>query len=86
MFQACLDKKVQLDHFKSACIVMLKKSGKSDYTSPLSYRPIALLNTLRKVLKAVISNRIKFTTETYDLLSDTQYRARINRAIETALQ
>jgi len=66
--------------------VMLKKPGKSDYTSPSSYRPIALLNTLRKFLKAVISNRIKFTAETYDLLLDTQYRARTNRAIETALQ
>ena len=86
MFQAYLDKRVQPDHFKSACTVMLKKPGKSDYTSPSSYRLIALLNTLRKVLEAVISNRIKFTAETYDLLPDTQYGARTNRAIETALQ
>jgi len=65
---------------------MLKKPEKSDYTNPSAYRSIALLNTLGKVLEAVISNRIKFITERYDLLSDTQYGARTNRATETALQ
>ena len=65
---------------------MLKKLGKSDYINPSAYRPIALLNTLEKVLEAVISNRIKFIAETHDLLPDTQYGARTNRATETALQ
>ena len=65
---------------------MLKKLGKSDYTNLLAYRPIALLNNLEKVLKAVISNRIKFITNAHDLLLDTQYEARTNRATETALQ
>ena len=65
---------------------MLKKLGKSDHTNPSAYRPIALLNTLEKVLEAVISSRIKFIAETHDLLSDTQYGARTNRATETALQ
>jgi hypothetical protein len=50
---------------------MLKKLGKSDYINLLVYRLITLLNTLRKVLKAVILNRIKFITKTYDLLLDT---------------
>jgi len=86
LFQACLDQGVQPDHFKNACTVMLKKPGKSDYTNPSAYRPIALLNTLGKVLEAVISNRIKFIAETHDLLPDTQYGARTNRATETALQ
>ena len=65
---------------------MLKKPGKSDYSSPSAYRPIALLNTLEKTLETVISNRIKFIAERYNLLLDTQYGARTNRAIETALQ
>jgi retron-type reverse transcriptase len=65
---------------------MLKKPGKSDYFNPGAYRPIALLNTLGKTLKAVMSNQIKHIAETYDLLSDTQYGARTERATETALQ
>jgi hypothetical protein len=51
--------------------MMLKKLGKSDYTNLLAYRPIALLNTLGKVLEAIILNRIKFITKTHDLLLDT---------------
>ena len=86
LFQACLDQGVQPDHFKNACTVILKKLGKSDYTNLSAYRPIALLNTLEKVLEAIISNRIKFIAEAHDLLSDTQYKARTNRATETALQ
>ena len=65
---------------------MLKKLGKSYYTNLLAYRPIALLNTLEKVLEAIILNRIKFITEAHHLLSHTQYRAHTNRATETALQ
>jgi hypothetical protein len=65
---------------------MLKKLGKSNYTNLLAYRLIALLNTLEKVLKAVILNRIKFIIKTHNLLLDTQYRVYTNQAIETALQ
>jgi hypothetical protein len=50
---------------------MLKKLEKSDYTKLLIYRLITLLNTLEKVLKAVILNRIKFIIKTYNLLLDT---------------
>jgi hypothetical protein len=64
---------------------MLKKPGKGDYSNPSAYRPIALLNTLGKILEAVISNRIKYIAESYDLLSDLQYGARLKRIIKTAL-
>jgi hypothetical protein len=64
---------------------MLKKLGKSNYTNLSAYRLIALLNTLGKLLKAVILNRIKFIIKIYNLLPDTQYRVYTNRAIETAL-
>ena len=66
--------------------MILKKLEKSDNSSPSAYRPIALLNTLEKTLEIVISNRIKFIAERYDLLLDTQYGARTNRATEIALQ
>ncbi len=35
---------------------MLKKLNKKDYLNPLMYRLITLLNTLEKILKAVIFN------------------------------
>lgn len=86
LFQACLTHGVQPAHFKTARTVMLKKPGKEDYSNPSAYRPIALLNTLGKILESVISNRIKYFAESYELLPDSQYGARPLRATETALQ
>lgn len=50
---------------------MLKKLRKNDYTCSLTYRSITLLNTLEKVLKVVISNRIRFIVKANNLLLDT---------------
>ena len=58
LFQACLDQGIQLDNFKSAITIILRKTNKENYTDPSSYRLIALFNTLRKALKAIILNYI----------------------------
>ena len=50
---------------------MLKKPRKSDYINPGAYRLIALFNTLRKILEAVILNQIKYIAKAYDLFSNT---------------
>jgi hypothetical protein len=71
LFQACLDQGVHPEAFKKAITVILRKDGNKDYLSLKLYRSIALLNTLGKTLKAVISNRLRFLTETHALLPDT---------------
>jgi hypothetical protein len=86
LFQACLEIGIHPDHCKRATTIILRKTGKSDYTNPAAYRPIALLNTLGKALEAVISNRIRFLAETHALLPETQMGARRQRSTETALQ
>ena len=48
--------------------VVLRKKGKVDYLIPGSYRPIALENTLSKVLEKVIADRIANTAKEYNLL------------------
>ena len=65
--------------------MVLKKPGKSDYSSPGAYRPIALLDTLGKVLEAIVARRISNIAERYCLLPDSQYGARPGRSTETAL-
>jgi hypothetical protein len=50
---------------------MLRKLKRADYLSPKVYRPIALFNTLGKVLKAVIAERIRHAAEAYTLLPNT---------------
>lgn len=68
LFNACLQLGYCPAHFKETITVALQKPGKDDYSQPKSYRPIALLNTLGKVLEAVIANRLTYLADTYQLL------------------
>ena len=47
---------------------VLYKEGKVDYLLPGSYRPIALENTLSKILERVIADYIVDTAKEYALL------------------
>ena len=64
----------------------MKKPQKPDYSEPKAYRPIALLDTLRKALEAVISIRIREYAEANRLLLEEQMGARKGRSVETALE
>ena len=50
---------------------MFKKLKKNDYINLETYRSIVLLNIIKKILKTVISNRIKYIIKTYDLFFNT---------------
>ncbi len=46
-------------HFKEAIIIILRKEeGNRDFTSLKNYRPISLLNTLGKIMEAVLAAKI----------------------------
>lgn len=57
--------------WRTAAIVVLRKPGKPDYTILKAYRLISLLNTLRKLLEAIIVKRISYYAEKHNLLPDT---------------
>ena len=71
--------------FHKAITVFIPKESKKDYSSPSSYRPIALLNTLGKALESIVATRLKDISEKSDLLPKSQFGARPNRSTETAL-
>jgi ribonuclease HI len=71
--------------WKRARIVVLRKPNKPDYAIPGAYRPISLLNTLGKVLEAVVAKRLSYYAETYNLLPNTQFGGRPGRNTEQAL-
>jgi hypothetical protein len=85
IFQACINQGVHPRQWKEATIVLLRKPGKSDYSNLSAYRLIALLNTLGKVLEAVIARRIRYAVEAHKLLPETQMGVRRGRSTETAL-
>ncbi|KAF8633041.1 hypothetical protein AX14_010780 [Amanita brunnescens Koide BX004] len=72
MFNNVCDTGIWPRWFKESVSVIIPKPKKSDYTVPKSYRPIALLNTLGKLLTKVIANRLQFDAAANRLLHDGQ--------------
>jgi len=64
---------------------ILRKEGKANYSFLGSYRPIALENTLSKILERVIADHIADTAEEYALLPQSQIGVRKNRLTLLAL-
>jgi hypothetical protein len=54
--------------YKESTTIVLRKEGKKDYSLPSSYRPIALENTLAKVVEKALANRITEAAEEHKLL------------------
>jgi hypothetical protein len=72
-------------HFRESTTVVLRKPGKDNYTAPKSYRPIALMNTMGKIMDAVIARRLSYLAETHHVLPPTHIGGRKVRSTEHAL-
>ena len=57
---ACIKFGYQSSHFKTSTTVVIPKPNKLSYDSLKSFRPIILLNTLGKLIKKVIGDRLQF--------------------------
>jgi hypothetical protein len=62
--------------FKHARTIVLRKPGKAAYDVPGAWRPIALLNTIGKLVEGLTANRLRDTAEEHGLLPATQMGAR----------
>ena len=85
LFNACIQKGYCPTHFKQSTTVVIKKPEKDNYSTPKSYRPIALLNTLGKVLESIVATRLSYLTEEYQLLPRNQFGGRKGVSTEHAL-
>ena len=72
-------------HFRESKTVALRKPGKDDYSDPRAYRPITLLNTLGKVLEAIIATRLSYEAEIHRLLPPSHFGGRKGQSTETAI-
>jgi len=59
--------------------VVLWKPGKLHYNVPKVYRPIALLNTMWKILAAIVASHIMFLTKKHQLLPPNHFGERPDR-------
>ena len=85
LMQASLD----LGHFpklfKHTTTVVLRKPGKPDYAKVKAYRPIALENTIGKVMESVIAEIMGYLTEEHELLPTQHYGGRPGRSADDAM-
>ena len=69
------------NELKQANIILLNKPNK-DPTDPTSYRPIALLDILSKILEKIIAHRLKLYLENTNQLNINQFGFRPNKSTE----
>jgi hypothetical protein len=84
LFSSCL----RLSHFptcwKTASIVILKKSNKPNYLHPNCFRPISILNSLSKILEKVILAKLKCLAAAQNWFSPCQHGFRAGLSTESA--
>jgi len=85
LFNACVTHKYHSKQFKKTQTIVLRKSKKSDYIDPKAYRLIALLDTMSKALKSIMTKRLSDIAETHRMLSNAQMKARRKRFVISTL-
>ncbi|POS82408.1 hypothetical protein EPUL_004122 [Erysiphe pulchra] len=71
---------------KESTTVALRKVRRLDYSISSSYRPIALENSLAKLVEKIVANRIMRAAEEHNMLPWAQMGARKNRSTISALE
>ena len=85
IYKAMLEQNLHYAPWKAFTTVVLRKPGKPRYDVPKAYRPIALLNTMWKVLAAVIADQISFYSEKFQLLPPHHFGGRPGRSTTDAV-
>lgn len=80
LFQQCLEKGWHPSSFRQATLVALPKPGKRDWSSPRSYRLIALLSVLGKGLERLMAKRMAWVAITHKVLHPQQFGALPSRS------
>ena len=85
LMQASINQSHYPTPFKKTTTVVLRKPGKPDYTKAKAYRPIALENTLGKVMESIVASCMSYLTETHKMLPTHHYGGRPGRSTEDAM-
>ena len=72
IFRAVLALEVYADQWKEIVTCVLRKPGKPRYDIPKAYRPVALVNTMAKLLSSIIAEDIMHLAEKHQLLPMNQ--------------
>jgi hypothetical protein len=75
LYQGCLTAGYHPKCFRHATLAIIQKPNKSDWSSPRSYRPIALLSALGKGLERLIARNVAWIAVEYKVLANQQFGA-----------
>jgi hypothetical protein len=85
IFRAVFELETYPDEWKESITVVLRKPGKPSYEQPKAYRPIALLNTIGKLLSSLIADDLSHFCETRGVLPRTQFGGRPARCTSDSM-
>jgi ribonuclease HI len=85
LFRATFELKTYPAEWRDSITKVLRKPGKADYTAPGAYRPIALLDTIGKVLSACVAEDLVKMTEKHHLLPEHHFGCRPGRTTTDAI-
>lgn len=85
IFKATFETKHYPEAWRVFTTVVVRKPGKKDYTLPNAYRPIALLDTMAKILSVCIKETLEYWTEKRNMLPPHQYGGRPARTTTDAI-
>jgi len=85
IYKAIYEHRLSYKPWKTFATVVLRKPGKPRYDVLKAYRPIALLNTMWKVLTAIIVDQLTFISEKHHLLPNNHFGGRPRRTTTDAM-
>jgi ribonuclease HI len=85
IYSAIYNRRLYYAPWKAFHTVVLRKPGKPSYEVPKAYRPIALINTLWKVLTAIVAEQLTFFAEKHQLLPSHHFGGRPGRTTTDAM-
>jgi len=73
LFRATFELNFFPDEWLTSKTVVIRKPGRPDYGAPKAYRPIALLDTMSKILSACVAEDLVWITTKHNLLPHTHF-------------
>ena len=73
------------EEWKDSVTVVVRKPAKPDYSNPSAYRPIALLNTMGKILSACVAEDLAQMAEMHGLLPANHFGCRLGQSTSDSL-
>ena len=85
IFRAIFELDVYPDEWRESITVVLRKPGKPSYEEPKAYRPIALLNTMGKLLSSLVADDLSHYSETRGVFPNNQFGGRPQRSTSDSM-